>query len=269
MKPVNTKMIQIFRPLALIVLFALPSFAWAQTQISELQDGKIVRIDPATRTATLYSESGSTQLWDGTHRLRDGSVIIVHDGVVVSEGGKGGVQPIAENETLADPRAADDDQHPIPEEAACVKLAIKVCGFDGECRDSQGCSPARQLVELEKEEAWSSNHAPTPNHTTMQCQQALNNEAFFTPCNKKPESNQPTECEQLVNAACGLDEQCEDSQACAAARQLFQFELEERIEKIRRPERIPTTSKRCRQARQDPFFKACDSSGDSVGAPQN
>jgi hypothetical protein len=258
-------MIKTFR-LALFLVLSLPAGPLlSEASINELLDGRLVRIDPATRIATVYSDSGSTQLWDGTHRLKGGEVIIVRDGVVVSESRReepAQVTPDDEDDGATPaPVQAGTEAHPIPEEAACVKLAVKVCGFDGECSDSQGCSPARQLVELEKEEAWA-NHAPNPTYTTMQCQQALQNEAFFTPCNKKPESPEPTPCEQLLIAACGDEEQCNNSEACAAAKQLFQFEVEERIEKIRRPERTPVTSKRCTQARQDPFFEPCPVSED-------
>jgi hypothetical protein len=64
-----------------LVLFALPPAA--QTWRGELSRGGSIVMDPDTRRA-LREEGGSTRpLWDGVHRLEDGSTVIVRDGVAV------------------------------------------------------------------------------------------------------------------------------------------------------------------------------------------
>ena len=49
-----------------------------------LQDGSRVEVDPRTNRPTVYNRQGvATQLWDGVHRLQDGSSITVRSGVMV------------------------------------------------------------------------------------------------------------------------------------------------------------------------------------------
>lgn len=251
--------------LALGVLVSFVAMeAWSETRYWDLQDGRVVRFDQESGRAEVYGQDGAAPLWDGTHRTSDGSVLIVRDGVVLVQGRQ---PPIANK-----PGNTSEESPPLSvpnpgEEAACVRLAIKSCGFDGACGESQGCSAARQLVALEKDESWA-RHAPKPNHTTMQCQQALENESFFPPCTQVPSHEEATQCEQLVASSCGTAGQCQLTRACDAARQLLSLEMEERIEKSRRPERRLLSSENCQNAFNDDYFPPCDNEATTVPNPR-
>jgi hypothetical protein len=240
-----------YRPqyhLTLLLALLLPGLLLAQDWTGSLEDGQVVRVDPSTNRATVYSDKGSTQLWDGTHQLQDGSVIIVNDGVVTSGGGSTRQTPIV-HQVIGERMAST----PSP----CVELVIKVCGFNGECSDSEACSPARQLMKLEKEEAWQAR-GKGGDETAAQCREALANESFFKLCEiEKKVSKKPTSCQKLVAFVCGPAGQCSESEACAPARQLLEMESKERSLN-RTPERPTYSSKKCTEALEEPeFFKGC------------
>ena len=227
-----------------VVLLALP--ALPQSWTGSLERGGVVSVDPNTNKATVYSNRGSVQLWDGTHRLQDGSVIIVNDGVVTSGGRRHEIQPTA-------PAMADTSA--VRANSVCVSLAIKVCGFNGECNDSAACSPARQLMKLERDEISQNPAAET--QTSAQCREALANETFFTRCRKKRVSSTPTACQRLVSSICGTDGQCSDNPGCSPAQQLLTMENQER-EASRDPERPTYTSRKCSEAlKGSDFFTPC------------
>jgi hypothetical protein len=48
-----------------------------------LPDGTRVEVDTTTRKAWRVEGGERTPLWDGVHRMEDGSVVIVRDGTVV------------------------------------------------------------------------------------------------------------------------------------------------------------------------------------------
>ena len=236
--------------LSIIIAFSLLMFAGtgqAQSWTGGLERGGVVSIDPRTNKATIYSSKGSTQLWDGTHELNDGSVIIVHDGVVTSGGG--GSQQTVMPQVASEPGITQAS-------SACVELVIKVCGFNGECGENKGCSPARQLMELEKDEAWQTR-SKGPNKTSAECRKALANEKYFTHCGLKRQSKEPTACENLVSQVCGAGNQCAEAPACSPARQLLTMETQERLAS-RNPDQPTFSSKRCQDVMQDSkFFKPC------------
>ena len=70
--------------LLLLLALVLP----AHTQLAAdpnftLQHGGVVTVDPDTNRATVTQRGVTTPLWDGTHRLEDGSVLIINRGVTV------------------------------------------------------------------------------------------------------------------------------------------------------------------------------------------
>lgn len=233
----------------LILITAIISVpALAQTWGGGLQDGSQVQINPQTNKATRLTEKGSSQLWDGTHRLNDGSVIIVRDGIVISGGAKTRIEP------------ADEEAEIVPHKqvSACTSLVIKVCGFSGACNQHPACSPARQLMKLEQDEARQSNRSG-PNQTTAQCKEALASEKFFSACQSTAENREPSSCESLVSHTCGSDNQCGSSPACTPARQLLEMESQERSA-IQDPNRPTYSSKQCAEAiTKNTFFSRCES----------
>jgi len=228
-------------------LLMLANTSQAQSWTGGLERGGVVSVDPMTNKATIYSSKGSTQLWDGAHELNDGSVIIVQDGVVTSGGGS--------SQTVIPPVASEPGI--TQASSACVELVIKVCGFNGECSENQGCSPARQLMELEKDEAWQTR-SKGPNKTTAECRNALANEKYFKRCALKRQSAEPTACENLVSQVCGADNQCAEAPACSPAQQLLTMETQERLAS-RSPDQPTYSSNKCQDMMQgSKFFKPCN-----------
>lgn len=234
--------------LTLLLLLSLPLVALAQTWTGTLQGGGVVTVDPNTNKATLYTDKGSTQMWDGAHRLQDGSVIIIDNGIVTSGAGS--------HQTPITPPVASEPGVSAPASSVCVELVIKVCGFNGECSDKPACSPARQLMQLERDEAWQSR-SQGPNKTSGQCREALQNEDYFARCEQNELLDTPTACKRLVDSVCGDQEQCDTAPACSPARQLLAMETQERLA-ARDPERPTYSSKRCLEALGgSDFFKRC------------
>ncbi len=242
-------------PLSVLLCLLLPPLpALTQSWTGNLEKGGVVSVDPSTNKAKVYSDNGSVQLWDGTHRLQDGSVIIVNDGVVTSRTSQREIQA---------PEPVMEETSGIRADSVCVSLAIKVCGFNGECNDNPACSPARQLMKLERDEATQTGGSGT--QTSSQCREALANEAFFSRCRKKHVSSTPTPCQQLAARVCGADGQCTDSPACSPAQQLLTMENRER-EASRDPERATYTSRKCSEALAgSDFFTSCPLQGMAAG----
>ncbi len=217
--------------------------------VGTLRDGSMVRIDPATHRALRYTQNGASPLWDGTHRLSNGSVIIVKDGVVVPD------------QTVMDSMAQVPGTSPVaPGRPMCLKLVKKVCGSNNECSDSPACSPARQLLSLENDEVRQLGIQPgEPGllETARQCREALQNESFFTPCAANARVSKPTPCQELTNKVCGKADQCSDSPACDPARQLFDMETQELAASGTDEE--TETGAQCREALgNEKFFRPCD-----------
>jgi hypothetical protein len=227
----------------LLLIAPLTAHSWT----AELENGGVISVDTSTNKATIYTDRGTTQLWDGTHQLQDGSVVIVRDGVVTSGDTP---QPLP-----AEPHPGPDTVDPATS-STCVELVIKVCGFNGECRDKGSCSAARQLMQLEKDEAWQTG-SKGPNETSAKCREALNNGSYFNRCEVVQHSQSPTACERLVTNVCGTGNQCAEAEACGAAQQLLAMETQERLVS-RNPDRPTYTSQRCLESMEHTsFFKSC------------
>lgn len=226
--------------LILGIVVALASFAASGSSVwtGGMEDGSVVRIDPESNQATRYSGDGAVQLWDGVHRMQDGSTLTVKEGVVTS-------RSAGDQRT---PQFAPAPTDPALTPSACVALVIKVCGFNGECRENPACSPARQLMELEKSEAWQSKGAG-PNQTTAQCLNAMENESFFSPCSGSAENGPPSACDRLVERACGTDLQCAETPGCLEAQQFQKMEQREQA-RNRDPEKLTPASEQCEEILQ-------------------
>ncbi len=246
------------RTIFLFAFIVLPLLTHAQTWTKDMQDGSIIRIDPYTNKATRFSDQGAVQLWDGAHRMQDGSTVIVKDGIVTS-----GLDSAPSSQSSVKP-----EEGFFKPTSACIDLVIKVCGFNGECGNAQACSPAHQMMKLEADEAWQSRNEGA-NQTTIECRKALLNEEFFSPCaHRKPDSEAPTHCERLVSHVCGSDNQCTSDPGCSPARQLLNMELEERMAS-RSPEQLTYTAKRCKEAIESrDFFKPCTPAKTAAGTEE-
>jgi|GEM_PF-348527 len=211
-----------------------------------LQDGSVLKVDPNSHRAMRYYNGGVVPLWDGTHRLEDGSVVIVRDGLAV---------PTA---SMMDNRIGEPGSEPSLRARYCDQLVRKVCGFHDECTRSQPCILVRQLLGMEREEQRRAPIGAGPRPRTElgdKCQDALSNPAFPV-CSASAPGPEQTACKHLVNKVCGDADQCVAGIACNPARQLLRMESAERLESAD-PQTRTATGSECEKAMDNAFFEPC------------
>ncbi len=225
----------------LLLLISITASAGEGAWQGSLQDGSSITIDPTTNKATRTLDGESTPLWSGVHRLNNGAVIIVRDGVVVRD------------ETVIE---AQQEQQRNHLNAACLQLVTKVCGPHNECDSGPACDPARQLLVMERDELSGSWSGATLESSTL-CLEALGNENYFTPCTRRDITADRSPCERLAARVCGEEGFCSAAQGCDAARQLIGMEQQDLFEFPGRPS---NTSVQCRQMLREPteVFAGCD-----------
>jgi hypothetical protein len=233
-----------------LLLFALAPAA--QTWRGDLSQGGSIVVDPDTRRA-LREEGGSTRpLWDGVHRLEDGSTVIVRDGVAVP------------TRDMVDAWSGARPPEPLYEDRWCMQLVRKTCGFDDACISQAACLQARTLLaDVERErrdlamlpDQGMDAAAPVP--TEERCRQALS-EAAFPACASLTRQGDGR-CRALVTQACGAADACAGSAACDAARQLELLETEERLA-VADPSGRTDTGGKCIEAMSNAFFAPCAAS---------
>jgi hypothetical protein len=146
---------------------------------ARLQDGTELRVDPRTNKAWYERPDGSAGLlWDGVHRLRDGSVIIIRDGTMVP------TQQVIEGRRSGAPPQASGPAVTTGQFTPCTKLVTKTCGPDESCVESDACRLAEQLRGFELEELKEVGFSTTSVPATRQCEEALMDEGLFSPCMK-------------------------------------------------------------------------------------
>jgi hypothetical protein len=233
----------VFALLSCAVLPPVSAGSWTGT----LQDGSVLQVDPDTRRPMRYYEGGTAPLWDGTHRLEDGSVVIVRDGAIVP------------TEGMLETWDVEPGAEPQMRGRYCEQLVRKTCGFSDECARTQACVLARQLLRMERAEQ---RRAPVGSdlypstESTGECLDAMGNSAFPT-CTAALPDVQETPCAKLVERVCGADDRCAAAPACDPARQLLRMETEERLESADPNARTPTGAE-CEKMRENAFFRPCD-----------
>jgi hypothetical protein len=236
-----------YRKLTVLVLLAAAtlhaSALAAQPMIERtLMDGSLVRIDPETGKGRIVTPRGAeAMLWNGVHKLRDGSTIIVRDGVVVPDKPMIGARRAVPEPVTAEP---------------CAELERKVCGPAGGCADSQPCRLARDLVEFQGRDR-ADGRLEAVERTAAQCRQALRQADSFPACAAAPAKALPSAaCRDLLERVCGASDQCADAAACRAARQLVDLERDE-AQAAPEPGAKLETTRQCREAASDSFFAPC------------
>ncbi len=144
----------------------------------QLQGGGTVTVDPTTNRAMVEVDGVKTQLWQGTHRMKDGSILIVNKGVAVPN------ESIIESRQLDAPQPQDWEDVQIVGFSPCAKLVQRICGMENQCANGDACSPARQLLEMEESERADSRNRNLMTFTSGQCLNAMKDEEFFTPCKR-------------------------------------------------------------------------------------
>jgi len=233
-------------PFTASLLVASIGLARADSWTGTLQDGSVLKVDPYSRRAMCYYNGGVVPLWDGTHRLEDGSVVIVRDGQAVP------------TESMMDSWIGKPGSEPSIRDRYCDQLVRKVCGFHDECRRDQPCILARQLRGMEREQqrrtpVGAGSWPNTP--SGGECRDALANPAFPS-CSSSTPGSEQTACRKLVDQVCGDTDQCETARACDPARQLLQMESDERLESAD-PEALTPTGAECEKAMDNAFFEPC------------
>ncbi|MGD2083250.1 MAG: hypothetical protein PVF91_09800, partial [Chromatiales bacterium] len=211
-----------------------------------LQDGSLVRIDPLTGKARVLTPRGAeAMLWDGVHKLRDGSTIIVRDGVVVPD------------KPIIGARRGLPESPPGEAASACTNLAGRVCGPGGECADAEACRLAKELAEFERRDR-EAGRLDAAERTAAQCGQALEDTGAFPQCARADAETLPSiECRTLAERVCGPASRCADTPGCRAARQLIELERDEYLAGPGPDNRLKTT-RQCREAASDTsFFAPC------------
>lgn len=236
-------------PIALSTIAALPlllcPLAPAQAWSGALQDGSKIQVDPNTHRAFQLDGTVARPLWDGVHRLEDGSIVIIRGGTAVP------TQDMLHS--WQGPVATVDALEGRP----CEQLERRVCGRDNSCRASAACLNARSLLNSEREAQrrapFGAGARPTTEFT-KRCEEALT-DPEFPPCLTAATGTGP--CARLVEQACGEADRCATSPACPPARQLLSQETEERSA-IDHPDALTPSGAQCQEALDNPFFRPCE-----------
>ena len=162
--------------LLLMVLVLPVSRLIAADWSARLQDGSTVTVDQHTNRATVTRNGVTTPLWDGAHRLQDGSLLITRGGVATPNAA------IVESRRLPPPETEDWEEAPIVGYSPCEQLVRMVCGREDQCLTAEACGPARQLLDMERGEREASHNPGLMTYTSGQCLKAQDDRAFFLPC---------------------------------------------------------------------------------------
>ena len=158
---------------AVVATSALPALAdnWTST----LLGGGVVTVDPDTRRATVTRDGVTTPLWNGVHRMQDGSALIVNQGEAVA-----GVPTPGPMHQLPPPE--DWEGALISGYSPCEQLTHYVCGPQNECATAEACAASRQLLAMEQQERASAADHSRMTYTSGQCLKARNDETYFSTC---------------------------------------------------------------------------------------
>jgi len=158
----------------LMALFLPPAHAdeWS----SKMLDGSTVTVDPDTNRATVTQDGVTAPLWNGIHRMQDGSSLIVNRGIAVPN------EPIIESRRLPPPEIEEWKDINIIGYSPCEQLVRQVCGQQDQCAGVEACNPARQLLQMEQDERNVSSNRNLMTYTSGQCLKAMKDRAYFSMC---------------------------------------------------------------------------------------
>ena len=164
------------RLLVLIIGAAGTVAAGAADPQYQLQRGGTVTVDPDTNRATVTHQGITSPLWDGTHRLNDGSILIIRRGTSVPR------EPMAEPRVIPETEAEKWAGAPIVGYSPCERLVQRSCGIKNECVEQEGCNLAQQLLDMEQEERAASDRPNRMTYTSGQCQEVEADHELFPYC---------------------------------------------------------------------------------------
>ena len=155
---------------------------------TRLQGGGAVRVDPESNRATVTRNGINVPLWDGVHKLDNGSTLTIRSGIAVPNKailGARATRPVG-------PESVDWEGPEIVGDSPCEKLVHKTCGPLDQCLRTWECRPARQLLATERRERQASQHPERMTFSSLQCQNATEDGTFYPPC----ETDTPTGAEK-------------------------------------------------------------------------
>lgn len=208
---------------ALGLLLACGGYALAASWETQLESGQQLSVDPTTNRALLESGVGRGRpLWDGVHRLQDGSTITIRSGVMVpNEELKSAGEFERADAEKAEPDESSPDS-PAARDNRCDELVLKTCGLKNACAENEACRLARQLREMQRKPHRQAKDSRS--WTEKHCQEALRDSEQFTACDREPPLLAAS-CEQLLEHVCSAAQRCFESGSCVAARDLVDLEL--------------------------------------------
>lgn len=160
------------------VLLLAPAAASAVDPFFRMPGGGTVTVDPDTNRATITRDGVSSPMWDGTYRAEDGSLLIIHKGVVVPN------EPMLGTSELPGPEEEEEGwtvEH-IVGYSPCEKLVRRVCGRKDECADAEPCNLARQLLGMEEEERDKNSSRSLTTYTSGRCRTVDADPGLFPDC---------------------------------------------------------------------------------------
>ena len=167
---------------AVILIFSGMSLSTASAAdwSSDLQGGGTVSVDPDTRRATITRDGVTSPLWNGVHRLQDGSAMIINNGEVVT----GAVADTPHR--LPPPEPSDWEGMPIAGYSPCEQLTHRVCGLKNQCTTAESCNLAQQLLTMERDERSKAEDGSRMTYTSGQCIKARQDDVYFAQCGHAP-----------------------------------------------------------------------------------
>lgn len=256
--------------IGLLGLFGPVNAAEWQTQLGT---GQPIAVDPTTNRAVIQSGIGQGRpLWNGVHRLQDGSTITIRSGVMVPNEALSSPLPptpppaTASQETpsTAAPEDTADQGSganllppapgwPSPRRGHCDHLVLKICGLRGTCDDVEACHLARQLRKAQHQ-----SDDPSLGNTGWaedQCRDALAKETEFPPCATEPALDDVA-CGRLVEHVCSRSSRCRRSKACSDVQELI--DLEQVARENTSPTELALIRQRCVELLSEhAFFPPC------------
>lgn len=148
----------------------------------QLYDGTAVRVDPRTHKAWVDDAGGSRPLWDGVHRLDDGTVLRIQSGVMIPEKAYVEAQRGELGRVVPQQEVTAYEQRYTAVDPGCVDLVKKTCGADDACSKQQACDLARQLRQFQLDEWRESGFNDWTSEAGTQCAEALRDETMFPRC---------------------------------------------------------------------------------------
>ena len=202
------------------------------------QQGYELQYDSNTSRVQTIVNGQARPMWDGVHRLENGQVLRIHNGIAVRD--RTVMQTTPAPEVLRE------------EVSACEMLSRSSCGLGGRCVNDESCRLANELLEFHKTARFSDRHK-----IERQCREALGEREFFPPCPVPPKGAFGGACADLVPKSCDTLGQCKQSESCNLARQLQQMEYDEQLMLLDNRRKTPTSRQCAVVFSDDAVFTPC------------